>query len=248
MIIRPDGLEESSKSRRRAIHDLAVVGLLALGGCGREVGDKGRMRGPSLESSGHGPMPQRSLTLDDLRAADIEAAQRFPRPFDQGLGSLGLILDKNLDQSRYRCTPLNCKTFASTGGEGVHFSILPLGNRPDGQVPVVMTNPGGGNGRSWIVGENLMDFLCLGYHRGYFALEQLAYQPEFTIKAYVDPDLVSDDPKSDGSCGFRASVGERQILEFLIRKFELRPWTQVDRFQSLQEKYKPSLNLPKGYE
>lgn len=66
------------------------------------------------------PMPRvriRHPLLDRLRELDEEAARRFPDRFDLGLGRLGLILDKQLDRSRYDgCTPRNCRTFANTGG------------------------------------------------------------------------------------------------------------------------------------
>src|SRR5438132_2356434 len=83
------------------------------------------------------------VSLAKLRAFDAEAAGRFPlSPSDPpGLGAVGMILDRRVDQSRCSwCTPTNCKTFASTGGNGVHFSLLVRDGKVSGQSTVVMTN------------------------------------------------------------------------------------------------------------
>src|SRR5262249_50916448 len=131
-----------------------------------------------------------AVSVLQLRELDTEVARRIPVSDhgSPGLGAIGLFPDRELDASRYDwCTPTNCKTFASTGGNGVHFSLLARGARFDGECPVVITNPGGGDGRSWVLGESLYEFLCLGTNRGYFGLEQLAYSTERTLRAYTDP-------------------------------------------------------------
>jgi hypothetical protein len=160
-----------------------------------------------------------AVSLRKLRELDAEAARRVPSPdpFSRGLSALGLVLDRELDMSRYDwCTPTNCKTFASTGGNGVHFSLLGHDPKRDAQSPVVITNPGGGDGRSWIVGESLYDFLCLGANRGYFALEQLAYSPELTLRAYTDP-LWQPSEGWHESVGFAPGEHQRRVLELLRR-------------------------------
>jgi hypothetical protein len=64
-------------------------------------------------------------------------------------------------------TPKDANPFACTGGEGVHYSLL-----PDGKV--VMTVPANFQHTNFIVGNNLYEFLCLGYNVGYFVLEYLS--------------------------------------------------------------------------
>jgi hypothetical protein len=181
--------------------------------------------------------------FERLRQLDKEAARRFPGRFDPGLGSLGLILDQKLDQSRYSfCTPLNCQTFAHTGGEGVHFSF----RLQDGMVressPAVVTIPAMG-GQNFVVGENLFDFLCLGVHRGFFALEQLAYYPELTLEVFTNPDWQSTE-SWHGSVGFVPGEEDRRLLAFLTSELGLRPWPNAARFALLQERYCGSLELP----
>src|SRR5436190_1511728 len=134
-------------------------------------------------------------------------------------------------------------TFASTGGNGVHFSLLARGGKMDGQSPVIMTNPGGGDGRSWIVGESLYDFLCLGANRGYFALEQLAYSPELTLRVYTDPSWQPSEGWHE-SVGFAPGEHERRVLEFLTERFGLRPWPSPERFDELQARFGGQLEFP----
>jgi hypothetical protein len=183
--------------------------------------------------------------LGRLRQLDKEAARRFPRPrhFDPGLGSLGLILDRQLDQSRYSySTPLNCRTFAHTGGEGVHFSFLVEDGLVREGSPVVVTIPAVG-GQNFAVGENLFDFLCLGVHRGYFALEQLAYHLELTLEVFTNPDWQPTE-SWHGSVGFVTGRESKRVLAFLTSELGLRPWPSPDRFTALQERYIGSLELP----
>jgi len=171
-----------------------------------------------------------------LRKLDVEAAKRFPRQFFPGLGSLGLILNRKLDQGRYSwCTPLNCRTFANTGGEGVHFSFLITGQMIQESAPVVITNPGAG-GESLIVGEDLFDFLCLGANRGYFALEQLSYNRDLTLEVYTNPGWQPTE-SWHSSVGYSPDNEVRELLSFLAEKLNLRPWSTTERFQALQERW-----------
>ena len=96
---------------------------------------------------------------------------------EEGLAELGLIIHRHLDRLSYESTPSNVWTFASTGGDGVHFSLLDLGEGPTESSPVVMTVPMAFGDRepNWVLGESLRDFLALGRGIGYFSLDQLAY-------------------------------------------------------------------------
>ena len=180
--------------------------------------------------------------LNRLRNLDKEAETRFPGRFDPGLGSLGLILDKELDQSRYSsCTPINCRTFAHTGAEGVHFSLLMADNQINESSPVVITIPE--TGQSFIVGENLYDFLCVGFYRGYFALEQLAFHPDLTLEAFTNSNWQPTE-SWHSSVGYDNDDHKKQILAFLIKELGLRPWTGPERFALLQKRYAQKLLIP----
>src|SRR5262249_62337819 len=157
--------------------------------------------------------------------------------------AVGLMLERKLVGEYYDwCTPRNCWTFAHTGGNGVHFSLLERGGEVREDSPVVLTNPGG-MGHSCIVGEDLHAFLCLGVRRGYFALEQLTYNPEVTLEVFTNP---AWQPSEDWHYPVGYVVGdlERQILSFLAERFGLRPWTEPKKFYRLQKSYLGQLDLP----
>ena len=155
------------------------------------------------------------------------------------LGDVGLMLRDALDgEARYDfCTPLNCRDFASTGGDGVHFSLLVRDDSITDSSPVVMTLPAN-CGQSLIVGDSLRDFLCLGIRYGYFCLEQLAYNKDVTLRAYAGP---LDDPASES---FVADDADRSILALLQNRLQLAPWTDLERFDRLQDQYLGQLKLP----
>src|ERR1035438_5382411 len=69
------------------------------------------------------------------------------------LDPCGLLLERPLKRWEYSCTPLNSETFASTGGDGVHYGFLRVssGGLPD---PIVMTVPMG-NRHNVVVAESL---------------------------------------------------------------------------------------------
>jgi hypothetical protein len=186
--------------------------------------------------------------LDELRRLDRETRLRFPAPYptDPGLGDLGLILRPELERWHYHCTPLNCWTFAGTGGDGVHFSLVAIDDAVRENSPVVITAPAAFPGRNFIGGENLLDFLCLGMYRGYFCLEQLAYDPQRTLRACTDP---SWQPSQDRefAMGFGVSEHQGRLLALLVKSFGLRPWSGPGRFEALQARYAGSLGLPPGF-
>jgi len=181
-------------------------------------------------------------TLDDLRTFDAFARKNFPLPrhFDPGVGSLGLILSKLGDDRYDWCTPINCLSFARTGGNGVHFSFLTLDDEHVCQVPVIMTNPGGGDGRSWIVGSDLHDFLSFGYHCGYFVMEQLAYSLEKTLATFVSP----ESPEADKD--LLMSEENAPVMKAMRERLGLKPWKNVDHFHELQDKFAGQLKYPPG--
>ena len=70
----------------------------------------------------------------------------------------------------YFCTPKNSKTFASTGGDGVHFGFVDVQGANSDSGPIVMTVPMAET-NNVIVAEDLEEFFCIGYFVGWFALE-----------------------------------------------------------------------------
>ena len=103
------------------------------------------------------------------------------RADDHLADDVGFFLHADLEHGGYRCSPLGSVAFASTGGDGVHFSLLDVGAGITDESPVVMTVPMALSepNPNWIVGENLRDFLTLGIGGGFFTLEQLADDDEY---------------------------------------------------------------------
>jgi len=116
----------------------------------------------------------------------------------------GLRIHDCLLPGGYDSSPPGYLAFASTGGDGVHFSI------PSGRAgPVVMTVPMAFDNPNVVVGSDLKDFLSLGCVYGYFGLEQLAYNEDRTIN-YIE-----------------ATKEQSYALQQLSRHFNLRPWQAV---------------------
>jgi hypothetical protein len=149
-----------------------------------------------------------------LRELDKVAAKRFPTDFDRGFGSLGLILYSRPQHGGYWCTPTNTLAFAGTGGEGVHFSFLVEGGKVTEESPVVITSPSEFDQPNQIGGESLFDFLCLGYHRGYFALETAPSDKFFEAYASAKWPLSEDkDLPPDWNYSVGYHVNEHQRTE-----------------------------------
>lgn len=180
--------------------------------------------------------------LEKLRKADAVAAKRFPSRSNPGFSALGLLLHPQLERFDYWCTPKNVVTFARTGGNGVHFSFLAHDGKVTENSPVVITIPSPGNRPNYIVGENLFDFLCLGIHRGFFALEQLPADRLFDAysSATWEPNT-----RDDNAVGFGVDEHQRKLLSFLRDEFRLEPWKNLrKKFERLQKDYLPQLQLP----
>jgi hypothetical protein len=157
--------------------------------------------------------------------------KRVGRP---GFGPIGLWLDNPAERrtSQYHSTPTNTVRLASTGGDGVHFSLLDLGDDSDA-TPVVMTVPMAFDSPNHIVGGDVREFLALGYWIGYFYLEDLAYPSEREkLIGRLQAGPATDDPE------------ETRPLRHLIDEFGLRPWPEVARrLDELDALYRPHLQL-----
>lgn len=122
----------------------------------------------------------------------------------------GLILCEEEGPWHYTASPLNSDTFATTGGDGVHSSFLVLPGRDPSQFPIVMAVPMN-DLCNVIVGENLIEFLCLGCRTGYFCLEQLVYERIPTIRAI------------EAAREFPADEVQAHLLRRLCLQFGLKP-------------------------
>jgi hypothetical protein len=111
--------------------------------------------------------------LAALREFDGEASKRFPAPYDEGLGQMGLLLTMRLEYGGYWCTPMNSLSFGGTGGDGVHFSFIVIDNAITEDSPVIVTSPASSETTSDVVADNLRNFLCASLTRGFCAHEAL---------------------------------------------------------------------------
>jgi len=129
----------------------------------------------------------------------------------------------------YDCTPVNTSVFASTGGDGVHYSILEIS---DLIQPVVMTVPMNAGpsikSSNRILGANLNEFLSLGYYNGWFPLEQLCYDPEWVLDFYSKENLDAD---------YQTRVGIQFVRKFRTKLgFEPIP-LNIQRLKELEDLY-----------
>lgn len=200
----------------------------------------------------HPPLRQ----LYDLNRTLRQRESLLGSGLSPGLERVGLCLMSDLFRSSWSplekpveagdwCRPLNTYPFAVTGGEDTQFGLLVEKDRVTAESPVVLTVPhSGGNAEAsnFIVGENLIDFLCLGYYRGYFSLEQLAFGFRDTLNAHLSPDWKPD--KADVYIEM-IEEEEQAVLDALIEAFDLEPSSyDLETFLELQDRHKPKLNYP----
>jgi hypothetical protein len=140
------------------------------------------------------------------------AAARGGTP-DEVFGPIGLLLENPARASRweYTTTPIDALTFASTGHNGVHFSLL-----GHGSGPVVMTAPMSFDSPNRVLGADLPEFLALGCRTGYRRLEALAHG--FARRELMDR-VTTGVPGMDGA--------ELELLGHLGAEFALQPWPDV---------------------
>jgi hypothetical protein len=146
---------------------------------------------------------------------------------------IGLILLSPPRNRGYWCTPVNSLAFATTGGDGVHYSLLSVEGDITDFSPIVMTVPMCDT-PNVIVGANLREFLALGCRFGYFSLEQLVYQPERTLEAL---NTQRFDPEAGGT--------ERALLHKISSHFSVTPWADPrQRLRDLAALHGDALVLP----
>jgi hypothetical protein len=157
---------------------------------------------------------------------------------------IGLILIRPLENMGYESTPVNSLTFAHTGGDGVHFSLVSLEGKVSDTSPVVMTVPANYGSENLIVGENLVEFLCLGERVGYFCLEQLTYNDNKlkTIGWIEHPETYIEELYAKDLSELIHQ--QEQLLGILRKTFGLKSWRKVkNRLDELQNNYMSMLEF-----
>lgn len=164
------------------------------------------------------------VRLDDVWSAAESVAAKRNWSVNAAMAEWGLVLEIPPKRWDYFCTPHNSVTFASTGGDGVHFGLLSLPGRAD--QPVVMTVPISDQYNT-VVAESLQEFLELGYHVGWFSLEEIIYSPEDAEAYFAAHDPESWPEHTEDLASFRDRLGLHH-----------RP-LKVERLRTLQAKYLP---------
>jgi hypothetical protein len=180
-----------------------------------------------------------------LQKLAAQATKQFRHTLS-GFDNIGLNVGDGIPEGTglYWCSPINSKCFAGTGGEGVHFSFLCEEDDFDfDNLPVIVTIPGGLDGANFVVGANLYEFLCLGCHRGFFALEQLGHQLDKTLRVYATPTWKAK-THAEAWVGFGAGETKKAVLKFVRREMHLQQWPRLrTRFHELQEEFLPRIRL-----
>jgi hypothetical protein len=144
--------------------------------------------------------------------------------------AVGLLLERQLSAWSYFCSPRNALTFASTGGDGVHFGLLQLSDSAPHPAPVVMTVPMSDT-RNIVLAEDLEEFLGLGCRVGWFMLEQLAYDPDWTVQHFADSAAESSECEA--------------ILNRIRTSLRVRPVPlSLNRLAQLKDRYLPRVQVP----
>jgi hypothetical protein len=174
----------------------------------------------------------RHPVLRSLLEFDAEVAQAPRVELGEALAPIGLLLHD--DVGGYWCTPTNAVGFASTGGDGVHYSLLRLPDRPEVDWPVVMTVPMQSDLPNLVVGSSLQEFLALGCFYGYFALDALVYAERDQTIAELERGAPLQDSWPE----------KERLLSALRERFTLEPWRGVGgRLEQLQREYGPLLEV-----
>ncbi|WP_254513197.1 hypothetical protein [Anatilimnocola floriformis] len=224
------------KLSRREFIPLASGLVLVGGGC---------MHGESSRPVNEVKVTVDLPLFDELWKLDGEIKQQFASKRNNGIEALGVTF-RNPDQlthGGYSCTPTNTVAFASTGGDGVHFSFLVRDDRVGVNSPVVLTAPSNFGNENCILAENFRTFLRMGLRRGYFAMEQLSYSPTEALHVYGTPDWKPSS-KSDHSKGYVLDDREVRVLQFVAKRLQLEPFSCTpEDFQAMQDRYMQVLKI-----
>ena len=129
------------------------------------------------------------------------------------------------------CTPRNVLTFATTGGDSVHYSYLVDDRLPADVCPIVMTLPCA-DAQSLVIAESFQEFFDYGYHVGWFSLEQLYYDEEEGAAYFCQPSPTFGDEGNQ----------QLPLLRQALRMQAVPP--TLARFAQLQGQYHGLLDIP----
>lgn len=166
-----------------------------------------------------------SLLLELLGFAN-DVGRDIGRDFASSLDDIGLLFA--LGVRGYDRTPRNATVFASTGGDGVHFSMLHREGEVRPDSPVVMTVPFAFEDSNHIVGGDLREFLNLGFHDGYFSIEGIAHEDTRDEEIEALSGEADTDPWPE----------KVRLLQMMRERFALHPWPDVRaRLEELHERF-----------
>jgi hypothetical protein len=104
------------------------------------------------------------IRLEDFRQIVEKLAHETKSEYPSLYFDYAGIIPTNDNTHKYDSSPINTEIFATTGGDGVHYSILEISEKIQ---PIVMTVPMNFGDSikdyNWIIGENLNEFLSIGY-------------------------------------------------------------------------------------
>ncbi|RGE41425.1 hypothetical protein DZC30_18540 [Comamonas testosteroni] len=183
--------------------------------------------------------------LQTLYDAAANIGMQFEMSPEAVLDYCGLLLEIPPQRNYIDwCTPRNVLTFATTGGDSVHYSYLVDERLPEGVCPIVMTLPcvydtlTGPDGQSvtkalsWVIAESFQEFFDYGYYVGWFSLEQMYYDEQEGPAYFLQPSEDFGD------------IGTQQ-LPLLHRALNMKPVPPtLERFAQLQQKYGALLDIP----
>ena len=134
------------------------------------------------------------VEIEDFWRVDDLIRHKWGKNAHKHVDYCGLDPIRPMEHFGYFCTPKNSKTFAATGGDGVHFGFVDGLNNRGTPGPIVMTVPMS-DVNNVIIAEDFQEFLSLGYHVGWFALEQIVYDLDYAIDYHsnADEDMSSEE-------------------------------------------------------
>jgi hypothetical protein len=153
--------------------------------------------------------------LQDLYTIAATLGKELGRLPEGVLDPCGLLLEIPPRRYDYDSTPKTALTFAKTGGDGVHYSYFVDSSLPSGVMPIAMTVPMHFDQPSVIVADTFDEFFGLGYHVGWFSLEQLVYVPDETAEYLAQPDPDDCPDKTMLMEILRARLGIRPVALLL---------------------------------
>ncbi|WP_404783245.1 hypothetical protein [Altericista sp. CCNU0014] len=184
-----------------------------------------------------------------LLALKREIKTLLPGKDFRWLDALGIRLEEptDLENGGYYCTPINTLKFASTGMDGEHFSFLVCDNAIDSESPVILTMPCNyGGATNVVIAKSFRTFLCLGLRYGYFALGELASNPEEAMQVYANAQWIPTEERH--FLMYVPNETQQTILAFIANSLDLQPYTYTaDEFAALQNRYVPLLSMSDEY-